>query len=230
MTVAAVGKPRERRVLFEGNTSTEELASVYAVPKSHDVVISFAPEVKNLHGSISVRARILRPTPIEIPVENYTVVNEKELKEERKLLIADDLDFFRERGYRDLVDHVSKLQRAATDYGALLNSTFVAGLQAVYSEDRVKSWISGDAEEAEPPQTRRAPEAVSAAAANLRRAGRRGSVLQQASRRFDGHSPARWRRYSAMVALWSSVRSDSCSRLSSWRSGPSSSGWKLATA
>lgn len=41
------------------------------------------------------------------------------------------------------------------------------------------------------------------------------------------HVPARYWRYSAMVAPWPLVRSDSCSRLSSWRSGVSSSGWKL---
>lgn len=138
MNVAAVGSGT--RTLFGGHG---DIASSYSVDRTDDVVISFGEGVKDLQGSISVRARILGPTPTEVPVENYTVVNDKELKEERKLLMADDTDFFRDPAHRKLVERVGELQRFTTEYRGLLESTALMGLRSLYGEDDVKSWFAG---------------------------------------------------------------------------------------
>lgn len=183
MTVAAVGdRDAKRRLLFAGRG---ELASMYSVSKSHDVVISFDDGVQKLGGSISVRARILGPTPTEIPVENYTVVNEKELKEERKLLLADDIDFFRDGPHEELIKHVSQLQRAATAYRALLVSTVVAGLQVLYSVQDVESWRKGSSLPLKLPVQNLSPEVVNAAVASIRRA-----VSTEALSRLDALNSA----------------------------------------
>jgi hypothetical protein len=80
----------------------------------------------DLKGSISVRARILGTPPTEVPVENYTVVNEKELKEERKLLFADDTAFYRDGDNTALLANVAKLQVATAKYRTLLQRAATA--------------------------------------------------------------------------------------------------------
>jgi hypothetical protein len=141
LTIFAIGEGK-RRVLYPG-PGGGELNSSYPVDRADDIVITFADEVSELKGSISVRARILGITPTEVPVENYTVVNDKELKEERKLLFADDTDFFRDKNHQKLLERISVFQRATTEYRQLLEGTLAMSL-GLYVSGAIGDWFGSD--------------------------------------------------------------------------------------
>lgn len=154
--------------LFDGSKdSAKPIASRYSVRRSHDVLISFRPTVLKLHGEMSVRARILGSPPTEISVENYTAVNDKELKEDKKVLFLDNLDLFRDKPYQEFVDHINELQQAATDYTASLAMDLELVLSTLYKKQSVEDWY----EEGPLPSTldaRPSPAVVDAAVARLR--------------------------------------------------------------
>lgn len=166
MRVAAITESR-RRTLFDGNG---ELANQYPVDRMSDIVISFGDHIGDLQGSISVRARILGATPTEVPVENYTIVNDKELKEERKLLFADDTDFFRDAAHQKLLEDLNRLQRATTEYKALLEATGVVALKDLYPSDDVRKWFENNQRLPGTFAQNVGTETILAATANMRRA------------------------------------------------------------
>lgn len=62
--------------------------SIYSVDAQSDIVISFnEKDLEDIGGNISVRARLQRNPPVELPVQNFTVVSEKELKKETVLIL-----------------------------------------------------------------------------------------------------------------------------------------------
>lgn len=112
------------------------IASLYSIDRADDIVIAFAPSVGCLHGRISVRARVLGSTPTEVSVENYTVVNDKELT----VTMADDRVLLRDEPQRKLLSSIGDLQRATTVYRTLLESTVGVGLDSLYESSTVTGW------------------------------------------------------------------------------------------
>ena len=86
------------RQLFNSGTAVRP-ESVYQVDTRSDIVLGFDKRIKDVGGNISVRARLLRDPPVELPVENYTTVSDKELKKESVLLLPSNGNLFRDGKY-----------------------------------------------------------------------------------------------------------------------------------
>lgn len=61
------------------------------VGRTSEVIVRFDSTRRVLVGSVSVRARILRATPVELPVDNYTIVNQNDLRAQRFAALPESL-------------------------------------------------------------------------------------------------------------------------------------------
>lgn len=166
-----------RRVLFDGRperwrTEPKTISSEYAVWNDHDLLLVLDEAIINLNGAISIRARILDEAKTEIPVENYTVINDKEIKEERKALFADETELFRGPDDDALIAQLLVLQNRASHYRALLYGAPVSGLRNLYPGEAFDKWLAAiEDETARPALTAQAgvlsEHALESAAASL---------------------------------------------------------------
>ena len=87
------------------------IGAIYSVDTQSDIVISFDQRaLEHIRGNISVRARLQRSPPVELPVQNFTVVSERELKKESVLILNSAKSLFGDDKYN--IDFQSSLVNA----------------------------------------------------------------------------------------------------------------------
>lgn len=105
--------------LYVPEASTEgpkPLRSEYTIDRHSDLLLHIDPQIARLGGTLTIRARLLRDPPTEVAVENYTAVNDKQLKQEQHALLATDTQLFRDVNGADLQRQYAELIVAAGDF------------------------------------------------------------------------------------------------------------------
>lgn len=107
----------------------EVLCASYDVARDASVLVEFAiPPELEFSALISVRARILRSTPVELPVDNYTVVTRNELDKAELVAAPGDVFHGRKRLRRlELESQARAVSVTYQEFADQLVNTFRAG-------------------------------------------------------------------------------------------------------
>jgi len=121
ITVVEYTKSHSSRLFYDGKQTNNPPQAVYEIDSGSDLVIAFSPKIRELGGSVSVRARLMRNPVVELPVQNFTTVTDKELKKETVLLLPTQGSLFRDDKYhKDVQSQLSGTQSAATQLAGFI--------------------------------------------------------------------------------------------------------------